>query len=309
VSGRSVTRGSARQYGFAARWSTWRLDRTARGHHGDRREPGAHQRHRGALHRLRAAGRAPRQAVAPRPAVVHEQRPDCDACRRGPRGHQRRQPGVVAHRHRRRGAHRHLLHGGALGAGPPAGAAADDPVPPAVRLHGRSAGVAVRVPAVRGFQHLQHDPVRGRPQDHGARQLTAVDRRRDGAGRGRRDRGLRLHPPDGAVSRLRVPAVLRRPHRGGAAAALPLGRLRPRRFQAGAVPAAVLRGRRLPDQLGHLRLGLLALPAARRHRAQDVPVDLLGLWPGRDLDHVHRLGTGRVGRRRLRHDRVDQRGR
>ena len=47
----------------------------------------------------------------------------------------------------------------------------------------------------------------------------------------------------------------------------PAGCVRPRRLQAGAVPRAVLRRRRLPDQLGDLRLGLLALPASGRHGA------------------------------------------
>ena len=45
----------------------------------------------------------------------------------------------------------------------------------------------------------------------------------------------------------------------------PGGHLRPRPVQGHPVLRAVRRGRRLPDQLGDLRLRLLPLPAARRH--------------------------------------------
>ena len=119
-------------------------------------------RPRGPVHRLRAARRAARQAVAPRPAVVHEQRPDRHP--RGRRGqrHRGRQPDLEpASRSSLGVAARHVLHGVPLGAGPAARAAADDPVAAAVRLRRRDPGLAVRLPAVRRLQRLQQHP--GRP--------------------------------------------------------------------------------------------------------------------------------------------------
>ena len=76
--------------------------------------------------------------------------------------------------------------------------------------------------------------------------------------------------------------------------------------------APVLGRRGLPDQLGDLRLRLLALPAARGHDPQDLPLDLRRLGARRGLDHVHRLGTRRLGGHELqrhRHRRAARRRR
>ena len=74
-------------------------------------------------------------------------------------------------------------------------------------------------------------------------------------------------------------------------------------FKLVPVPGAVLGRGRLPDQLGDLRLGLLALPAARRDREQDLLLDVRRLRARRGVDHVHRRGArglGGQGLRRLR---------
>ena len=95
---------------------------------------------------------------------------------------------------------------------------------------------------------------------------------------------------------------------------LPLpGRLvRPRQLRPDAVPAAVLGGRGLPDQLGDLRLRLLALPAARRDVRKTFCWTYGGSGARRGLDHVHRLGARRVGGpelQRHRHRRAARRRR
>ena len=74
-------------------------------------------------------------------------------------------------------ADRHVLHGRSHSrAGPAARAAADDPVAAAVRLRRRDPGVAVRLPAVRRLQRLQH-PARRPTAMH-----TTVRRRQQGSG-------------------------------------------------------------------------------------------------------------------------------
>ena len=90
---------------------------------------------------------------------------------------------------------------------------------------------------------------------------------------------------------------------------LPAGALSLSGFKLHAVPHAVRRDRGLPDLLGDLRVGLLALSAAGRDRAQDVPVDLLGLGAGRHLADGAGRAAGRVGGRELRHRAVDLRRR
>ena len=106
---------------------------------------------------------------------------------------------------------RHLLHGRAQRAGPAARAAADDPVAAAVRVRRRDPGVAVRLPAVRRLQHLQHPAGRRLDERHGARLGEALDRPGHRRGGGRLDRRLRLHPQDGAGPDLRLPAAVRHP--------------------------------------------------------------------------------------------------
>ncbi len=260
--------------------------------------------------------------MASRSAVVHGQRPDRDAGRRRRRRERRREPVLVARRDPHRRPLRHVLHGVPQRPGAAARPAADDPVAAAVRLHRRAPGLAVRLRAVRGLQRLQHDPGRPVGEQHDPHAREAGDRRRDGArGRDRADR-LRLHPPHRAGADLRVPARLRRVHdRRDRHAAPARRRARPGQLRPHAVPHAVRRHGRLPDQLGDLRLGLLALPAAGRHRAQDVRVDVLGLGARRDLADGPRraaLDGGRQGLRRrsarssrrqrdlrrLRHDRA-----
>ena len=72
---------------------------------------------------------------------------------------------------------------------------------------------------------------------------------------------------------------------------------------------AVLRGRRLPDQLGDLRLGLLALPAAGRDRAQDLLVDLRRLRARRGCGSWSSARRSPRGPGGVRHDRLAAGGR
>src|SRR4051812_22731888 len=264
---------------------------------------------RGSFDRLRPAVGAPRRAVAPRPAVVHGQRPDRDARGRRRRRDRGRQPVLVARRDPHRRADGDVLHGVPLGAGPAARPAADDPVAPAVRLRRRAARVAVRLPAVRRLQRLQHDP-RGPGGEHDDRaRREARHRHRDRPRRRRRADRLRLHPPRRARPDVHVPRDLRRVHDRRDRHARAAGRRDgPRQLRRRPVPDAVRRHGRLPDQLGDLRLGLLALPAARRHRPPDVLVDLLGLGPRGGLAHGARRAARVVRRQGVRHRRVDREG-
>ncbi len=75
----------------------------------------------------------------------------------------------------------------------------------------------------------------------------------------------------------------------------PAGLVRSRRLQVDTVPHPVRRGRRLPDQLGHLRFGLFPLPSPVGHRPQDVPLDVLGFCARRDLVDVPGCRAGRMG--------------
>jgi Permease for cytosine/purines, uracil, thiamine, allantoin len=84
---------------------------------------------------------------------------------------------------------------------------------------------------------------------------------------------------------------------------LPGGHVRRRHVQGERVPRPVRRGRRLPDQLGDLRLGLLPVHAAGRDRAQDLLLDLLGVGDRRRLDDDRRGGAGRLGGQELRRHR------
>ena len=180
--------------------------------------------------------------------------------------------------------------------GPQLGLPADDPVASAVRLRGRVAGLGVRLPAVRRLQHLQHDLGRRRPALDRSWPQQAVDRRRHRwSPRSWRWSGYDLiHGVERwltagflVIFGLLTIAVC--------TLNFPAGLVRPRRLQVDAVPDPVRRGRRLPDQLGHLRFGLLALPSPVGHRPQDVPLDVLGLCARRDLADVPGCRAGRMG--------------
>ena len=113
--------------------------------------------------------------------------------------------------------------------------------------------------------------------------VATVARGRDRAHR------LRLHPPRRAGADVHVPRHLRRLHdRRDRDAQLPAGALDPAKFDAVAVPHAVRRHRRLPDLLGDLRLGLLALPAAGR----DGPRTFWWTYWGSGLGALWLMGIG-----------------
>jgi hypothetical protein len=79
-------------------------------------------------------------------------------------------------------------------------------------------------------------------------------------------------------------------------------------LQMDAVPHPVRRGRRLPNQLGHLCFGLLPLPSTVGHCPQDLPLDVLGFCARGHLVDVPGFRAGRLGRRQLRHDRIAESG-
>ena len=241
--------------------------------------------------------------MAPRPAVVHVERPDrhsrsgSDQLLRG------RQRHLVAHRDHRRRPGRHAVHGVPLGAGSAARPAADDPVAAPVRLPRRAPRVGVRLPAVRRLQRLQHHPGRAGPELDGPWRGQALGGDRDHPRVRHRAGRLRPDPQGGAVPHLRHRRHRRHLHGRRPDAALPGRLVRPVRLQVDAVPRPVRRRGRLPDQLGHLRFRLLALPAAQRDRPQDVLLDLLGVGHRRRLDDDPRRAPGRLGRGQVRRHR------
>jgi NCS1 family nucleobase:cation symporter-1 len=70
------------------------------------------------------------------------------------------------------------------------------------------------------------------------------------------------------------------------------------------VPHPVRRRGRVPDQLGHLRLGLLPVPATHRQGAADRVLDVPRLDAGGNLADVPGRRTRRLGRQEVRHDRL-----
>ena len=239
--------------------------------------------------------------------MVHEQRPDRDLGGRHVLGLRRRQSDLVADRDRRRRPVRHVLHGLPLSAGPAARPAADDPVAPAVRLHGALLVWAFAYLQYAGFNIfntiLAGDALHSTVHGPSKMWIVVATVARGGRGAG----GLRPHPRCGAVADGRASSSSSGSSPSRCARCdYPAGSFDLGGFKCDPVPHPVRRGGRLPDQLGHLRLGLLPLPAAGRHRPQDVPVDLLGLCARRDLADVPGGGAGRMGGQQLRHDRVAQ---
>ena len=186
---------------------------------------------------------------------------------------------LVGARHRGRRADRHAVHGVPLGAGPAARPAADDPVAAAVRVHRRAARLAVRLRAVRRVQRLQHHPRRrGHEHDRARRRSSCgwssspswrwSSRWSATTSSTRREQWLTylMSSSSSAIFTITLFFI----H-------YPAGTFDLGTFKASPFLAPVRRGRRLPDQLGDLRLGLLPLPAAGRDRPQDLLLDLLGV--------------------------------
>ena len=184
-------------------------------------------------------------------------------------------------------------------AGAAARAAADDPVAAAVRLRRRDPGLAVRLPAVRRASTSSTPCWRGdvarHRRCHGRHE--ALDRRG--------------HRSSRAVAAIVGYDLIHRMEQGLTYGFLllfgiltiivltchyPAGSFDLGDFDLTPFLLQFSRRRGLPDQLGDLRLRLLPLPAARRHRPQDLLLDLRRLRARRGLDHVHRLRHSPPGR-------------
>ncbi len=162
---------------------------------------------------------------------------------------------------------RHVVHGLPRHPGPDLRAPPDDPDPGPARLPRGGRG------AVRGAVHL-HGLQRGRPGAAGQRPARRVRLERPAGGGGHRGAGrragglrLRLGAPGVPVPADHLAAVLRdhlrrHPHR---ARRRPRARP-PRRLRLRRLHVPVLGGRRLQHHVRALRVGLLALHAARLPR-------------------------------------------
>ncbi len=203
-----------------------------------------------------------------------------------------RQPALDHARRRQRLRPRHAVHGLAFDAGATARAAAVDPVTAAVRLLRRAAGLGRGTGCLHRLQRIQSGPRDRRTPPAGRarrRQRPGGDDHLCRAGRRDRSGGLPLDTPGTALRRLRDDRAAAGLYAGcGQRPAFASRRLAVRQVPGDSVHGAVLCGGRVPVELVDLRVGLLALPAARRQRALVVLLDVHRRFHRRRVDDARR---------------------